>query len=157
MRKVLEEICEHEIYITRRKINRRDFVISLISISGSILFIISLIFFFLFLPDHWITSLFMGLSVFVVLFFLISILGLKEVIEENEVLGILKDYEISFKVIEKKELIEYTFEIGKVRDIKVINNKTLVIFITNGTSYTLVNIHKAVNIVKVFKLIKQNA
>ena len=107
MRKVLEEICEHEIYITRRKINRRDFVISLISISGSILFIISLIFFFLFLPDHWITSLFMGLSVFVVLFFLISILGLKEVIEENEVLGILKDYEISFKVIEKKELIEY--------------------------------------------------
>ena len=58
-------------------------------------------------------------------------------------------------MLEKNQLVEYTFEIEDVSDIKLIDNVTINIFIKDGKSYVLSNINNSLQIIRTFNEIKK--
>ena len=154
MREVINEYVDYRIYMYRRSFDKKELVIGMINLSINLSIIIAFIICAIVIPNSAATALLNGLSIFCILGLLLFIPLTIDEWRKCDTVGSIDDYTLTFEILEKKELVLYTFNIKEIKELKLLDKKNIAIYIKNGQSFLIENICNAKKVVEIYKKIK---
>ena len=154
MREVINEYVDYRIYMYRRSFDKKELVIGMINLSINLSIIIAFIICAIVIPNSAATALLNGLSIFCILGLLLFIPLTIDEWRKCDTVGSIDDYTLTFEILEKKELVLYTFNIKEIKELKILDKKNIAIYIKNGQSFLIENICNAKKVVEIYKKIK---
>ena len=154
MREVINEYVDYRIYMYRRSFDKKELVIGMVNSSINLSIIIAFIICAIVIPNSVATALLNGLSIFCILGLPLFISLTIDEWRKCDTVGSIDDYTLTFEILEKKELVLYTFNIKEIKELKLLDNKNIAIYIKNGQIFLIENICNAKKVVEIYKKIK---
>ena len=154
MREVINEYVDYRIYMYRRSFDKKELVIGMVNSSINLSIIIAFIICAIVIPNSAATALLNGLSIFCILGLPLFIPLTIDEWRKCDTVGSIDDYTLTFEILEKKELVLYTFNIKEIKELKILDKKNIAIYIKNGQSFLIENICNAKKVVEIYKKIK---
>ena len=151
MREVINEYVDYRIYMYRRSFDKKELVPNFVAAIISALVLIAFTICVIIIPMSIATKILNMFSVFSVLSLPLFI---SLTIDEWRTVGSIDDYTLTFEILEKKELVLYTFNIKEIKELKILDKKNITIYIKNGQSFLIENICNAKKVVEIYKKIK---
>ena len=154
MREVINEYVDYRIYMYRRSFDKKELVIGMVNWSINLSIIIAFIICAIVIPNSATTALLNGLSIFCILGLPLFISLTIDEWRKCDTVGSIDDYTVTFEILEKKELVLYTFNIKEIKELKILDKKNIAIYIKNGQGFLIENICNAKKVVEIYKKIK---
>ena len=154
MREVINEYVDYRIYMYRRSFDKKELVPNFVAAIISALVLIAFTICVIIIPMSIATKI---LNIFSVLSVLSLPLFISLTIDEwrkCDTVGSIDDYTLTFEILEKKELVLYTFNIKEIKELKLLDKKNIAIYIKSGQSFLIENICNAKKVVEIYKKIK---
>ena len=154
MREVINEYVDYRIYMYRSSFDKKELVPNFVAAIISALVLIAFTICVIIIPMSIATKILNMFSVFFVLSLPLFISLTIDEWRKCDTVGSIDDYTVTFEILEKKELVLYTFNIKEIKELKILDKKNIAIYIKNGQSFLIENICNAKKVVEIYKKIK---
>ena len=154
MREVIKEYVDYRINMYRRSFDKKELVPNFVAAIISVLVFIAFTICVIIIPNSVATVILNMFSVFSVLSLPLFISLTIDEWRKCDTVGSIDDYTLTFEILEKKELVLYTFNIKEIKELKILDKKNIAIYIKNGQSFLIENICNAKKVVEIYKKIK---
>lgn len=154
MREVINEYVDYRINMYRRSFDKKELVPNFVAAIISVLVLIAFTICVIIIPNSVATVILNGLSIFCILGLPLFISLTIDEWRKCDTVGSIDDYTLTFEILEKKELVLYTFNIKEIKELKLLDNENIAIYIKNGQSFLIENICNAKKVVEIYKKIK---